>query len=433
MGLFGLAVCFGLIFGINDILKHVPLFLVWFGLAFVCWGMLIIGVLYRPKPDLKIPLLIVSIIIVLLWLMPTTLSTDVYTYLWDGETLVSGFNPYLHKPSDAVFDVRHSSDLYQKIYWKGEYTVYPPLAELVFSIGHYFYQWFGLVGAKIWLSLPTIVLAGLLFKVLDRRYWLVFVTNPLLLFESFNGGHIDVWMMLFGWLAYWSYLRKHYYISAGWLGLATAVKIIPIVFLPIIAIDLVKSKRWRDGVVYSLLVGLILLVFYLPFISVSLFPVFRYVTYSDVNEFNASVYRYLHFLGGIWSVLTHQNIKIILAVGLILGVVVVAMRKFSVNSLVLAGIIFLILNSVVYPWYLLFLLPLIFWTIEKSRANYWFIELWVVELFLAMTYFDQISTSLISYEQKKEIVYKLSMIGYGVILLVACGLVWYNRKNMRLK
>lgn len=64
------------------------------------------------------------------------LSDDVFRYLWDGSLLASGINPYIHAPAAAELTTfrNNNSDLYALLDYRYITTIYPPLAEYIFTL-----------------------------------------------------------------------------------------------------------------------------------------------------------------------------------------------------------------------------------------------------------------------------------------------------------
>ena len=163
-----------------------------------------------------------------------TLSDEMYPYIWDGRVQASGINPYRY-PSDApeLISLRDSAIL-ARMNQPSAVTLSPPGAELAF--------------AAIWRIAPdsilamklviigAVLLAGLLLvKVLHRSGQqpapvLIFVWNPLLAFEIAYSAHVGALLRLTAprdRLSLWSE------IGIGLLiGLATVVKLYPIILLP---------------------------------------------------------------------------------------------------------------------------------------------------------------------------------------------------------
>ncbi|HWW61393.1 MAG TPA: hypothetical protein VN181_08505, partial [Thermoanaerobaculia bacterium] len=99
------------------------------------------------------------------------LSNDVYRYLWDGQALRSGVNPYAHAPHDPR--INHPEIP----------TIYPPHAEALFVLAPNLFTW------------RLVIVAFDLFALFllrgRPRVALAYATFPLLLFEGTWSGHVD--------------------------------------------------------------------------------------------------------------------------------------------------------------------------------------------------------------------------------------------------
>jgi hypothetical protein len=177
---------------------------------------------------------------------PVLLSTDVYTY-WDYARIstVHDGNPYLDEPrefpGDPAFPLMGS-------HWHDTTSVYGPGFTLA-SEAHA-----AVVGespgAAAWLYKTLGAIAMLVLTVLAARlgarpaFAAAFVGwNPLLALHFAGGGHNDAWMMalLLAALALAAAGRRH------WAGVAwaasIAVKWLPIVFLPLRALEARATRR----------------------------------------------------------------------------------------------------------------------------------------------------------------------------------------------
>ena len=87
-------------------------------------------------------LVIASILFRLLFLFAIpNLSQDFYRFIWDGQMLLEGLNPYLYTPDTIVSQGDTNMPLAQELYngmgtlSASHYTNYPPLNQLCFVIG----------------------------------------------------------------------------------------------------------------------------------------------------------------------------------------------------------------------------------------------------------------------------------------------------------
>src|SRR3989338_9229528 len=122
-------------------------------------------------------------------------ETDPYRYLWDGQAVIQGANPYRLSPQEAY--IRDVSPAYNKdrsviatferINYPEVKTIYPPLAQYLFAVSQYLTPW-SLLGWK-WLIIGAdtfilFVLFALLVRLKIRGEWiLLYAWSPLVLKE----------------------------------------------------------------------------------------------------------------------------------------------------------------------------------------------------------------------------------------------------------
>ena len=186
-------------------------------------------------------------------------STPVYEndykrYLWDGSVVASGENPYRFTPAE-VFEAgeigaRSVPDLTRLAlrsneadYFTGEInspkltTIYPPAAQAVFAVAHWIspYQKWGL--KLVFLTIELLGVATLLAALrarglpllLSSAYWL----NPIIIFTTYNGLHMDV-LLVPPLMAAVLWVGRHPIRAALMLSLAAAIKIWPLLLAPVL-------------------------------------------------------------------------------------------------------------------------------------------------------------------------------------------------------
>lgn len=125
---------------------------------------------------------------------PPELSDDIFRYLWDGMQLLNGHNPYTSAPADVQPITEEAARLLQKINHPDIVTIYPPMAQLVFSVGAFFGK--GLFGIKALLVIMDIVTCVLLLRLLKILEMppsraALYAWHPLPVLEIAASGHID--------------------------------------------------------------------------------------------------------------------------------------------------------------------------------------------------------------------------------------------------
>jgi alpha-1,6-mannosyltransferase len=161
------------------------------------------------------------------------LSSDVYRYLWEGKVQVeAGVNPYVHPPQDRRLVFLRDREVYPRINRKESPTIYPAGAQLFFAAayraGIYSPQGFKALGLAA--EVLTLLLLFLILKHLGlpSNRILIYAWNPLLIYELFQSGHLEVFMIPLV-LGFICLLLRDRTIGAGIaLGFATAVKLVPV-------------------------------------------------------------------------------------------------------------------------------------------------------------------------------------------------------------
>jgi hypothetical protein len=222
-------------------------------------------------------------------------STDVYRYVWDGQVQAAGISPYAHAPADpalaalraqapALFpphsacqgwDLEQVAGICTHINRPTVHTIYPPVAEGWFLLGH---ALGGTVRVMQVLGLLlAVVVGGVLLRMLRARrapaYWAgLWAWCPGVAIWSVNDAHVDtlgVLLMLLG-LAVAAGGRRPL-LAGVLLGGAAAAKLIPALVLPGALAD--RRGRWR----IALGAGGAFLLSYLPYVALSGFGVIGYL------------------------------------------------------------------------------------------------------------------------------------------------------------
>lgn len=183
-----------------------------------------IEAIHSEQKEKVIPSSVIWIVAILLRLVlliqPILFSDDVYRYLWDGKVQSKGVNPYLHSPSST--DVSHlSSDITPlKVSVPNYKTVYPPIAQLIFTANHL------LFGENVWTMKLLMSMAEIIVLLIfwfssefrlskkGRGDFIVFAWLPLLPFVSSLDAHIEIVAICF-FVVHLIYLNKQKYVLAG--------------------------------------------------------------------------------------------------------------------------------------------------------------------------------------------------------------------------
>jgi alpha-1,6-mannosyltransferase len=240
---------------------RIQLFLVPFGLLFVAYLIVVWLVLKTPLGVNSLLFIFAGAAIFNLILLPTlpSLSDDMFRYIWDGRVQGNGINPYRYPSNAAELTNLRDAQIWAHMNRPAATTLYPPGAQLVFA------AWWRVVGDSIFafkaLFVSCIVVCGALLVQLLKSVGeapakvLIFLWNPLLIFEIAHSGHVDALYLPFVVGALLARAVSPPY-RADWryealigilLGLAILSKLYPaILFVPLWAVrDCQGRRHWR--------------------------------------------------------------------------------------------------------------------------------------------------------------------------------------------
>ena len=311
----------------------------------------------------------------ILTLTHPTLSDDMYRYIWDGRIQAQGISPYRFPPNASeLMDLRDPT-IYPSINRKSVVTIYPPAAEtayaLLWRIVPDNVQWFQFVMALGALSAGGL-LTGLL-RDLNRspaRVW-IYVGSPLLAFETAHAAHVDGLVLPFLVGAWWARVRER----DGWvgvlLGVATAMKFYPVLFLPFLWRPQHPKGRWIMPLTFLITVA----GFYLPYVLISGSNVLGFLPNYFKEVFNISPL-VSWFKTYLWNLGWHSpNRLTVISLALIAIFAAWAILKpapdaeTAIKRCILPIGVITLLSQNLFSWYMLWLLPLIAIFIEPTDKH----------------------------------------------------------------
>ena len=337
-------------------------------------------------------LLVAGILFRLVFLIALpNLSQDFYRFIWDGELVSQGINPYLQSPdmimAQGMIIPENGELLHQGM---GElsarnFSNYPPLNQLLFALST-------IIGSNVVLNSAIamrvlIILADIgilyfgrkLLKNLNRSPHLIFwyFLNPLVIIELSGNLHFEGVMLFFFIWAVYLLSKENWWGAAIVFALSIHVKLIPILFLPLF----LRYFHWRKTVYFYLLTGAVSILLLLPFYS----PEF-YSHYSKTVglwfsnfEFNAGLYNGLKHIASQFDIEAWKLIKVYgkITPYLIIGTTLVftfTLKKGNLNSLLKSMLwvlsIYFFLSTIIHPWYIVFLVLLTLFS-EYRYSLFW--------------------------------------------------------------
>jgi alpha-1,6-mannosyltransferase len=244
----------------------------WMGLEFFALGILYLIWLYQIRADktvLKFTRILKSAtpFLVLSWLAyPTT--HDIYLYLQYGLMSLNRINPYWVKSGEF------QSSLNLLLDWNVTST-YGVVSTFFFVISAKLAEInlaFGIYGFKLICLAFHILNAYLIWKILRQdsrqgRVTFAYLLSPILLFEQVVEAHLDVFLCTIL-IAIDQFLKHRKYLSALVMtGVGFLTKTLPIIWLPLIGVFLIRQKRWKVLALFSLICAIAIFG-----LSLTLFP-----------------------------------------------------------------------------------------------------------------------------------------------------------------
>jgi hypothetical protein len=300
---------------------------------------------------------------------------DIHRYVWDGRVQRLGFNPYVVVPNDPAFEKFQTAET-RTLNHPDLPSPYPPGAQIFFrAVTSVRETVFAMKAAFVVCDLLIVLLLLDLLRrnQLGSHLVLAFAWNPLLAIEVSGSGHIDIVGGLFLLASYIALSRRWRAVSALALGFAIAVKFLPIVLLPLYW----KRIRVRDAALVGITVGIL----YLPFLIHGHIPIGSLRTYVQSFRFNDPVFAAVEQI-----IAPRMAAGFVVLIGFLIAVWMrCKSEELTTGSFAWPMAASLLCAPVVYPWYLLWLipftlsvstLPIAIWTIAIIPTYYvWHLRL----------------------------------------------------------
>lgn len=391
-----------------------------FGTVFLCYG-LIISQKWSDQTLKK--WLWASIFFRFIFLFSTpTLSDDYARFVWDGRLLSAGYNPYLYLPTQILNEPWASAigltpTLFEQLNSPQYFTVYPPLNQMIFAMTTWLSGGdfgFNLVFLRIVIILAEIgtmlyLLPSLSAKIFPHspRYKasLVYGLNPLVIAELTGNLHFEAVTLFFILSTVLLFYQKRPHLSAIALAAGAGVKLLPLIFVPLLAYRLGGLRAVR----YMVIVGATTAVVWWPFFSLDLGQnVWKSLDlYFQKFEFNASFY-YLFRQVGYWL----KGYNIIETLGpllsfLSLGGIIWLATKHGLLSqkMLLTLTLYFLLATTVHPWYITTLVAL------GALTHRWYPVVW--SALLPLTY---VAYGAVPYQENLWLLWVEYLIVLGVLI-----------------
>jgi hypothetical protein len=237
-----------------------------------------------PKHVIVVGLVLAAVWHVAFLAVPTGSDDDVRRYVWDGRLQRLGYNPYIVVPNDPAFAALHTAET-RELNNPDLPSIYPPGAQLFFRMITAIHE--SVFAMRAALEICNLGIVLVLLDVLRRngqgvQWILAYAWHPLLATEVAGSGHIDILGVLLLVLSFAALLRHWRAIAAIAFALAVAVKFLPIVLLPLYW----RRVRIRDALLAVILFALL----YVPFLNHGRIPTGSLGTYVQGFGFNAPLF-----------------------------------------------------------------------------------------------------------------------------------------------
>lgn len=313
------------------------------------------------------------------WTAVPNLSQDFYRFIWDGQLIAHGYNPFLHIPSQASGElmelIPHAREL---VIGMGDlsarnYSNYPPVNQFAFSLS----AWLGgsSIPAQILVLRGILIAADIGIFYFGRKlltlinvsphmiFW--YFLNPLVIIELTGNLHFEGFMLLFFVMGLHFIFAEKVTPGAVFYGLSIGVKLIPLMFLPLF----LKHLKLKHALLFYMVVGLVLAMCLLPFYSMDMVQNFgdTLSLWFSNFEFNAGIYNAVKHLGlqigeKPWEMVKSYG-KLVPIIVLVVVFFATLLRnnknpRILMASMLLVLTAYYLLSATVHPWYIAFLVLL---------------------------------------------------------------------------
>jgi alpha-1,6-mannosyltransferase len=338
------------------------------GIATAAGGYLAAVALLSRRPAVS-PLVLAGCLgLALAWrapllILPEVPAHDAVRYLWDARTVEAGLNPYVARPDDPALASLHT-DVTRGVDAAWLPTIYPPVAQLYFrlvgAIDHSVAV-FRVAALASDIGI-TVVVAAILRATGQPLVWvLLYAWHPLPPVEGVGGAHVDLFGVLLLTLSWLALLRLRTGLAALAFAAAVMVKPLPVVLAPLYW----RRIRRRDAALAVASAGLVTL-----WIAKGGVPWGSTGAFLQDFKFNGPLFATIHGVLPAPAVAAAA-----VAAGLAMAVWMRRTRDISApEAWAWPMAVALMLSPVIYPWYLVWLIP---FAPSRAAAPVW---LWTLSI-----------------------------------------------------
>ena len=396
---------------------------------FIFWTMIVFGLLFRlailPAQQIQ--------------------EDDVYRYLWDGKVFANNINPFAYSPSEVhefkelqiqnpetyyeVYNEKNERELEQlaELKWESatslKYlervnhpsvpTIYPPMAQYVFRVVHFF-QPDSILAMRVAFLVFDVLALFFIIRILgklrlNRNMSGVYFWCPLMIKETYNSTHLDIIGISFLCGSIYFLVNSRHTLATFFLALGFLGKLYPAILFPLYIqacfehCKKSEGNSWRTPILNSLLFVGVIILGYVPFMGIGLQIFDGLKAYSLYWQSNDSIFACLLFLfknlpGDLNNITFLSNslpvfLSKLTVVSVLMGVLIWLLLKntslikdpqtFLKQFFILMALVFL-LSPIQNPWYLCWVVP--FLCLFPNRV--WILLTGLVGLYYLDFYFD---------------------------------------------
>lgn len=306
--------------------------------------------------------------------LPPVLSDDAYRYVWDGLVQAEGYNPYLFTPDDPELSSLHDESIFPMLNSASYFSVYPPVSQLIFRVGAFFYEYGWEVSYYVIKALLALLEFGavlVLARMLRPEQLLLYAWNPLAVLAGAGQAHGEAAAALFLSLTLYALHKGRGGRASIWLACAGWVKLYPFVLFPF----LWRRFGWRSAAYGCAATALLALPYIHPQVLQNVAESLN--LYVRFFEFNAGPYYAVKeifrlFTGDDWSKQLGPAFQWLFVASL--PALYLLDRRLDWSGRRAFAITvgaFFVFATTVHPWYLLGILVLVAPAHRPSWHWYW--------------------------------------------------------------
>lgn len=360
-------------------------------------ALLFTGYYFILKTSIKYSLMVglgVVFRLIFLFSIPN-LSQDFYRFIWDGQLIINGLNPYLFTPNELI-NTHHTLFTQMEPLYKGmgalsaqHFSNYPPIHQLPFVIAALISK-NSILGSVIILRI-IIILADIgiliygkklleLLKLPTQNIFYYFL-NPLVVIELTGNLHFEALMLFFLVVSLYFLYKQKLIHSAIFMGFSILTKLLPVFFLPL----LINRLKFKKTLLYSTLIIGCIIVLCLPFFEFQFLKNYgKTVGLWFTNfEFNSSFYSLgKSAMSKNFGIQLIEHMSYVVPFLMAVFTLYFSLQKTTETKKIIQSFfwiltIYFLMSTTVHPWYITTLVFL------SCFTNYKFALVWSATIFFS--------------------------------------------------